>query len=64
MTETTTGIGTRVIQSEASMNYKPFRHTIRKYINGKITREGFVSEWRIEQKEQRIRSVRRRGLLT
>jgi hypothetical protein len=39
-------------------NYAPFRHTIRKYINGKITFEGFCCEWEIEQKEQGIRATR------
>jgi len=34
------------------MNYRPFYSIIRRYVNKLITRERFVFDWKMEQKEQ------------
>jgi hypothetical protein len=66
MTTTATAVNTVVSASPSAsksvkpFNYAPFRQTVRKFINGKITREGFYCEWGIEQKEQGIWAARRK----
>ena len=42
------------IREGEQMNWRVFDYIIRKYRNGKITREAFIPEWRIAQKEQRL----------
>jgi hypothetical protein len=58
MTNTAILASLSVSKAAGPINYAPFRHAIRKYINGKITREGFFCEWEIGQKEQGIRATR------
>ena len=60
MTTTTTQMGSEVSTSEVAIpiNYRPFRSAARQYINGKITRERLVFDWREAQKEQGIRATR------
>lgn len=59
MTDTTVSIHPRAAETQA-VNYKPFYSAIRKYVNNKSTREGFICEYGIAQKEQGIRAARRR----
>jgi hypothetical protein len=50
---------TAVIPQEGmKINYGPFYSWVRMYRVGKITRDRFVLEWKLEQKEQRIITVK------
>jgi len=62
MTTTATAVNTEVSVSHAEpkVNFARFRSTIRQYINGRITRERFLCDWRTEQQEQGIRATRRK----
>jgi hypothetical protein len=57
-TMSNTAVSVSVSKAAKTFNYAPFRSTIRQYINEKITRERFICDWGIEQREQGIRATR------